>query len=248
MFVDTLGGGLLVPFELIYALRIAHLSLPSAGLILSLAAAAGIAVGPTAGAVVDRMGAPRVVAAANVVGLAGCASLALWTTAWGYALGAFLLSANMRIFWAAFAPLVASIAPPNQLELWFGRLRAARYIGIVAGEASSGLVFPAGIARGLRILVEANGLSFVLALALVLSVASPRTESSSQRSEERPSGGYRVVFADHVNAATGWLERPGYSLANHADPDAAHLRSRPPGSAALVTRRTGRVPSPEPDP
>jgi MFS family permease len=60
MLVDTLGGGLLSPFELIYALKIAGLSLTSAALILSVAAAAGIAVGPVAGVAVDRIGPARV--------------------------------------------------------------------------------------------------------------------------------------------------------------------------------------------
>src|SRR5436190_2200079 len=39
MFVDTVGGGLLTPFELVYALKIAHLSLASAGIVLSVASA-----------------------------------------------------------------------------------------------------------------------------------------------------------------------------------------------------------------
>src|SRR2546423_15209638 len=72
MLVDTLGGGLLAPFELICALKIAGLSLTSAGVILSVAAAAGIAAGPVAGAAVDRIGPVRVVAVANGLGVAGC--------------------------------------------------------------------------------------------------------------------------------------------------------------------------------
>jgi MFS family permease len=75
MLVDTLGGGLLSPFELIYALKIAGLSLTSAALILSVATAAGIAVGPVAGVAVDRIGPARVVAVANGLGVAGCLSL-----------------------------------------------------------------------------------------------------------------------------------------------------------------------------
>src|ERR671932_1382011 len=85
MLIDTLGGGLLAPFELVYALKVAALSLTSAGVILSVAAAAGIAVGPTGGAAVDRIGPARVVAVANGLGVAGCMTLLLWTNGWGYA-------------------------------------------------------------------------------------------------------------------------------------------------------------------
>src|ERR1051326_7340831 len=148
MLVDTLGGGLLAPFELIYAIKIAELSLTSARVVLSVAAAAGIAVGPFAGAAVDRIGPFRVVAVANGLGVVGCVSLLAWTNAWGYAVGAFFLSANMRVFWAAFTPLVVGIASDANLEQWFARLRGARYVGIVGGEGLSGLVFLAGVNTG----------------------------------------------------------------------------------------------------
>ena len=213
MFLDTLGGGLLAPFELIYALRIAHLSLTSAGLALSVAAAAGIALGPLAGAAVDRVGPAPVVAVANLLGAAGCLSLLFWTCGWGYGLGAFLLSANMRTFWAAFTPLVASIAAAAELERWFGRLRAARYVGIVAGEALSGIFFIGGVAAGLRMLVVANGLSFLAALALVLAALPahhPVTNRDGQ--EEEPRSGYRRALADRVNVAAAALNVPATLL------------------------------------
>lgn len=206
MLVDTLGGGLLAPFELVYALEIAGLSLTTAGVILSVAAVAGIAVGPAAGAIVDGVGAPRVVAAANGLGIAGCASLLLATNAWGYALGAFFLSASTRTFWAAFTPLVTSIAAPSDLETWFGRVRGARYVGIVAGEALSGLVLLAGVATGLRVIVFANGVSFVVALALVLAVRrGARMENEQAIRAVAPHGGYRRVLRDRVNVALALL-------------------------------------------
>ena len=207
MFVDTLGGGLLTPFELVYALKIAHLSLASAGAVLSVAAAVGIAVGPLAGAAVDRVGPARVVAAANLLGVAGCLSLLLWTNGFGYGVGAFFLSANMRVFWAAFTPLVAGIAAAAELEKWFGRLRGARYVGIVAGEGLSGVFFVGGLATGLRLLVVANGLSFVVALMLVLAASRrrPAAAASVDEDEQRPRRGYRPVLADRVNLALAGL-------------------------------------------
>jgi MFS family permease len=208
MFVDTLGGGLLTPFELVYALKIAHLSLASAGAVLSVAAAVGIAVGPLAGVAVDRVGPARVVALANLLGIAGCLSLLLWMNGWGYGLGAFFLSANMRVFWAAFTPLVASIAAAAELETWFGRLRGARYVGIVAGEGLSGVFLVVGLTTGLRLLVVANGVSFVVALVLVLTAARRRrgpAVSAAEGEERRPSRGYRPVLADRVNVALAGL-------------------------------------------
>ena len=206
MFVDTIGGGLFTPFGLIYALKVAHLSLTGAGVVLSVAAGVGIAVGPIAGAAVDRVGPARVVAIANLLGLVGCLSLLLWPNAVGYGIGAFFLSANMRTFWAAFTPLVAGIASAAELEKWFGRLRGARYIGIVAGGSLSGLFFFAGLTTGLRLLVVANGLSFLLALALVLRALPQRVwPAVAVEDAEGPRPGYRPVLADRVNVALAAL-------------------------------------------
>jgi MFS family permease len=204
MIVDTLGGGLLVPFEFIYALRISHLTLPTAGLILSIAAAAGIAVGPLAGALVDRLGPVRVVALANGLGAAGCLSLVLWTSGWGYGLGAFLLSASQRAFWGAFTPLVVAVAEPDRLEQWFGRLRGSRYIGLIAGESLSGLAFVFGQQVGLRLIMIADALSFVIALGIVLLVARDVHVPSTSKGE-KAGGGYRAVLADRANLALAGL-------------------------------------------
>src|SRR5919202_2613312 len=144
------------------ALRVADLSLPTAGVLLSVGAAASIAAGPLAGAASDRVGPVRVVALANLLGLAGCASLFWWTNAWGYGVAAFLLSANMRVFWAAYTPLVTAIAAPNELERWFGSQRRARYVGLAMGQALSGLALAAGETDGLRVIVAANGFSFAV--------------------------------------------------------------------------------------
>jgi MFS family permease len=206
MFVDTFGGGLLVPFELVYALRVADLTLPTAGLILSIGAAASIAGGPIAGAAVDRLGPVRVVVAANVLGVAGCASLLLWPTAWGYGLAAFLLSASLRVFWAAYTPLVASVATAEELERWFGRLRGARYIGLSAGQALSGLAFVVSETNGLRLIVAADGVSFAIVMALVLLVASEVTATAAAPiGDQDARHGYRAALADRINVALAGL-------------------------------------------
>ncbi|MBV9280051.1 MAG: MFS transporter, partial [Chloroflexi bacterium] len=204
MFIDTLGSGLLVPFELVYALRVPHLSLATAGLILSAAAAAGIAAGPVAGAVVDRVGPGRVVALANGLGVGGCVSLVAWTNGWGYGLGALLLSAGQRTFWGAFTPLVATIVEEDRLEQWFGRLRGARYVGLVAGEGLSGVAFVVGQHAGLRLIVVADALSYVAALLLVL-LAARGVRGPTPPGAVGAGGGYRAVLADRVNVALAGL-------------------------------------------
>jgi MFS family permease len=202
MLVDTLGGGLFAPFELVYGHDVAELSLAKAGLLLSVAAAAGIAIGPVAGVAVDRLGPLGIVAVSNVVGAFGCGVLVLSPGAWTYGVGAFLVGASVRIFWSAFTPLVASIAPAHELERWFGRLRGSRLAGIAAGEALSGLALSAGHETGLRAIVLLDGLSYIAALALVVLAGRGRRPVRAETGV-RPS--YRSALADRPNVALAVL-------------------------------------------
>jgi MFS family permease len=201
MFIDTLGGGLFSPFELLYGHRVADLSLASAGLLLAVGSGAAIAVGPVAGAAVDRLGPVRIVSSANVLGAAGCALLLAAPNAWGFTGGIFLLAASQRVFYGAFTPFVATISEAHDLELWFGRIRTARYVGLALGQALSGAVLVAGTVEGLRLLVALDAASYLVALLfLVLASGGVVVQAARDEQEERPRG-YRAVLADRPNVA-----------------------------------------------
>jgi GMP synthase-like glutamine amidotransferase/Na+/melibiose symporter-like transporter len=203
MFIDLLGGGLYGPFELLFGHKVVGLSLPTSGLVLAVGGGVAIAVGPAAGAAVDRFGPSRIVSSANVLGAAGCL-LIFSGTAWGFGGGVFLLSASQRAFYGAFTPFVASIAESHDLELWFGRIRAARYIGLGLGQALSGLALLAGQVRGLRLIVALNGVSFLVALAFLV-VASTGVAAEVASREEETARGYRAVLSDRANVALAGL-------------------------------------------
>jgi GMP synthase-like glutamine amidotransferase/MFS family permease len=203
MFIDLLGGGLYGPFELLFGHKVVGLSLPTSGLILAVGGGVAIAVGPAAGAAVDRFGPSRIVSSANVLGAAGCL-LIFSGTAWGFGSGVFLLSASQRAFYGAFTPFVASIAETHDLELWFGRIRAARYVGLGLGQALSGLALLAGQVRGLRLIVALDGVSFVVALGFLV-LASVGVAAEVTHGEEETARGYRAVLADRVNVTLAGL-------------------------------------------
>jgi hypothetical protein len=73
-------------------------------------------------------------------------------------------------------------------------------VGIVVGGSISGLFFLAGLATGLRLLVVANGLSFVCAFGPIFAAFEvdgwPAWTTSA---EGGPTGSYRPVLADRVN-------------------------------------------------
>jgi MFS family permease len=205
MFIDTLGGGLLVPFELIYAHQVVGLPLTTAGAALAIAAATGIAVGPVAGSSVDRFGPIRVVASASIFGIAGSIALFFAHTALLFATGSFFFVAAMRIFWGAFTPLVAELAPVSSLDVWFGRIRAARFLGLAAGEALAGTFVAAGRTAGLKAIVVTDGVSYLVAMSLILLAGRGMRTGPLRATEHQEGGGYRVALRDVPNVLLAGL-------------------------------------------
>lgn len=199
MLVDTLGSGLLGPFELLFGHAVTGLSLGAAGAALSVGTGAGIAAGPCAGAAVDRVGAARVVQAANLAGAAGCGLLLLAHGPYAFAAAVFVLSGATRTFWAAFGPLTASIAPAGEMRSWFGRIRSLRYAGITGGQALAGAVLLLGRREGLRALVAGDGLSYLLALALLTTAIRRGAVHARAAGDARDGGSYREALADRRN-------------------------------------------------
>jgi MFS family permease len=85
---------------------------------------------------------------------------------------------------------------------------ARRFIGLASGEGLSGLAFIGGQQTGLRLLVVADGISYLVTLGLLLSAGrSARTRSEHAADEpdvgdgEEGGHGYRAALADRVNLA-----------------------------------------------
>jgi len=208
MLVDTLGSGLVVPFELLFGTQLVRLSLAETGIGLSIGTAVAVAVGPIAGALVDRYGPVRVVVAANAMSVAGCFTLLVVRGLVPFIAVAFLFAAAARTFWAAYTPLVAAFVEASDLETWFGRFRGVRYAGLAAGSAAASFALLAGRETGLRQVLLADGLSYLAAIGLYLgaawlrrSVVPPRT---SGRVVITPSG-YRDAIRDRANTAVAAL-------------------------------------------
>jgi MFS family permease len=250
MVIDALGSGLFGPFTLLYGHAVIGLSLPVAGLAASVASALGLAAGPVAGSMVDRVGAARVVIAGNALAAAGSVGLLLARDLVGFTVASVICAASQRAFWAAFAPLVADIVAVHERERWFGRLRAARYVGATAGGALAGVALLLGERTGLRAMVAIDALSYAVAAALILSTgAAARAEIVAAASarpgrgprDRPPRSGYRAALADRDNLllavlnvcctllCTAWLlAMPVYVL------DHLHLAAWLPGLLAAV--------------
>lgn len=190
-FIDALGSGIFAPFSLLYFQVRAGLSLPSIGLALSIAMTATLLVIPLTGILVDRLGAKRVVLSAQILqglGFFGYLIVTNFATLVGFAL---LVTIGLSMFWSAYFTLIAEIGSSDERDRWYGLVGALRIFGIGLGSFLAGFVVTIAH-NGYTLLVILNGLSFFLAVGLVLLGVN----SAPRRSSSVPTQGYQVVLRD----------------------------------------------------
>src|SRR5262245_15134028 len=189
IFLNYLGWGAVMPFEVIYLHDGRGFDLGVAGLVVGVLTGLAVVSAPLSGPVIDRAGARAAAAAAGVALAVGYAGLALAHEPWQ----AFLAAAAAGLGNGALLPsqsaLVASLAPREVRHRASAVSRVASNVGVGLGAALGGIVAARGL-HGFVTLFLANAVTYLLYVAiLVLAV----------REEARPepvAGGYRVVLRD----------------------------------------------------
>jgi len=194
LLVDALGTRLFTPISLLYFHVVAGLLLPASGVVLTIATILTLPLTPLTGALVDRFGARRLVIASHLLQVMGFLGyLAVGTTP-ALLVTALLVTAGMRVFYAAATALIADIAAPGARDHWYGLVGATQNVGLGAGGLLAGLVVGVPGTGGYRVLILANALSFVLAAALVRWHTGELRPTHADTVPTRQ--GYRAVLAD----------------------------------------------------
>jgi MFS family permease len=206
-FLNTLGWGAVLPFEVIYLHDARGFSLGIAGLVVGTLTGAGVVAAPASGPVIDRVG-PRATAAFAGVALAtGYVGLALAHSPAAAFAAALVGGVGNGALSPAQSTLVAGLAPPELRH----RAAAVSRVCTNAGFGFGGLIGGVVAARGLGGLVSLfvlNAVTYLVYVGVLLAVVreAPRPE--------RLGGGYRRVLRDlpflHLAAtnviviAVGW--------------------------------------------
>lgn len=191
MFLNYLGYGAVLPFEIIYLHDGRGFPLGVAGLVVGLVTGVAVIISPLAGPLIDRFGARAVATGAGVALAAGYAGLAF---AHSPAL-AFAAAALAGIGNGALNPsqstLLAVLAPPDVRHRVTAVSRVASNAGIGIGSAIGGIVAGFGL-NGFVLLFLANAVTYLVYVFLLVIVV---------RDEVRPepvAGGYRLVLRDRA--------------------------------------------------
>jgi len=189
IFLNHLGWGAVLPFEIIYLHEARGFSLGVAGLVVGTVTGLAVVAAPVAGALIDRVGARTIAVGAGLALAVGYGGLAFAQTP----LQAFVVAAAAGAGNGALIPsqsaLLASLAARDLRHRATAVSRVAANLGFGLGGALGGLVAVSGL-NGFVVLFLANAVTYVI-YVVILAVAV--------REDARPeplAGGYRLLIRD----------------------------------------------------
>jgi MFS family permease len=189
IFLNALGWGAVLPFEVIYLHDGRGLSLGTAGLVVGTLTGMAVLSAPLAGTLIDRLGPRAVAAGAGAALAAGYAGLAFaHTEAVAFSAAAVGGAGNGALLPAQSA-LLAALATRELRHRATAVSRVCTNAGFGLGGALGGLIAGFGLAGfvALFLLNAATYLAYVgVLVAVIRDAARP----------ERLAGGYREVLAD----------------------------------------------------
>lgn len=166
--VETLGTGLVLPFGFIYLHEVLGFTIQTAGSLLAVPAIVGMAVVGPAGALIDRLGARRIILAGMTAQMLGNVLLAFSSTPLMAALALGLLGAAGGIFWPGFNAMIGAVVPSAIRQRYFGINFTLVNLGIGTGGLLAGSIVDVHRPGTFVAIYLGNALSFLAPLAVLL--------------------------------------------------------------------------------
>jgi len=189
IFLNALGWGAVLPFEVIYLHYGRGFSLGAAGLVVGTLTGVAVVSAPCAGPLIDRFG-PRVIAAGAGVALAaGYAGLAFAHTEPIAFAAAAIGGAGNGALLPAQSTLLATLAAPEVRHRATAVSRVCTNAGFGLGGALGGLVAGFGL-DGFVALFLLNAATYLAYVGVLVAVVRETAQP------EPLAGGYRQVLSD----------------------------------------------------
>ncbi|MEU4388101.1 MFS transporter [Promicromonospora sp. NPDC023805] len=172
----ALSGGLFLPLSLVYFTVLTDIPLPVLGAIMSGSVLIGLPLPVVAGMLVDRWTAHPVVVAGLSLQAVAYAGFVVARDPIEVLLASSVMAVGVRLFWSSVFTFLADHADTGStlsMEQWFGRLNAARTVGIVVGGLITGAVISVQVESAYLALAWAASVCTALAAILVLGVVRP---------------------------------------------------------------------------
>lgn len=189
IFLNYVGWGSVLPFEVIYLHDGRGFGLGTAGLIVGVVTGLAVVAAPIAGIAIDRVGARGTAVAAGVLLAAGYAGLAFVQRPWQGFAAAVAAGLGNGALLPSQSALVTTLVTRELRPRATAVSRVAANLGAGLGAALGGLVAANGL-NALVALFLANAFTY-LAYVVILATIVPE----DARGEPLP-GGYRLLLRD----------------------------------------------------
>jgi MFS family permease len=227
--VAALGTGLIFPLTLIYLHEVRGIRLPVVGVLLALQAAIGLVAVPFSGALMDRIGARKVLAGTLIGQAVGSAGLA-WTHSVLTAIPVMIIfGGSMAPRFPAFMTLLAGLTPrPDEQQRAFAVNFTVLNAGIGIGGGIGAAVASVHHPGSFQAMFLGNAVCCLLFMAVLPSLPDIRPQHSPQTAKV----GYRDVLANRplraVVIATLVLAFTGYAALDAGLPAFATVEAHAP--------------------
>jgi MFS family permease len=190
VFLNMLGYGAVLPFEIIYLHDGRGFDLGVAGLVVGLVTGVAVVASPIAGAAIDRVGARTTAVAGGLSLAAGYGGLAFAESPAAAFAAAVLAGIGNGALSPSQSALMTALAPRELRHRASAVSRVAVNVGIGLGGAIGGLVAGFGL-RGFVVLLLANATTYVVYVAILVATVREEVRVPS-------AGGYRRVLRDRA--------------------------------------------------
>jgi MFS family permease len=191
IFLNALGYGAVLPFEIIYLHDGRGFGLGVAGLVVGTITGTAVLSGPLVGPLIDRFGARATMVGAGVALAAGYAGLAFATSPGHAFVAAALAGAGNGALNPSQSTLVATLTLPDRRHRATAVSRVAANAGYGMGGALGGLIAANGL-NGFVALFILNAVTYLIYVGVVVAVVreGPRPEPVR--------GGYGRILRDRA--------------------------------------------------
>lgn len=180
--IDNFGSGLFLPLSILYTTQVIGLPLGEAGIALTVGSLVGFVVPPMAGRVVDRVGPRAVLITSQLVQAAGAFGFLFADGFGSVILVAALLAAGQQLFYCSVFALIADVAADGDKDHAFALANMVRAACFGLGTLTVGALLARGGTTAYTVAIAADGVSFLVAAALLAMVAV--VHASSEDSPE----------------------------------------------------------------
>jgi len=191
--IEFIGTGLVLPFAVVYLHQVRGFSLGTSGALLAIPPLLGFAIVGPGGALIDRIGARRVLLATLLLVMAGEAVLSMASHVWIAALGLVLAGLGQGLAWPSSQTLVASVIPDGQRQRYFGVNFTLLNLGIGIGGIVGGVFVDVHHLWTFQSIYLADAVSYVPAFVLLL-VPLRHVAGRPEHHPDVPKASYREVL------------------------------------------------------